>query len=60
MSDRAANTLAGAIALCAIAYFLTHLHVSVSAGMAAYVTNTMTGHTTLCNGAQCYAGIDNP
>jgi hypothetical protein len=48
MSDRAATILAGAIALLALAYFLTHIHaVTGPNGMVIY--NTITGQERLAS-----------
>jgi hypothetical protein len=45
MSDRAATILAGAIALMAVAYFLTNLHRAYGADNA-HIYNTVTGTIT--------------
>ena len=55
MSDIGNKYLTGAIALCAIAYFFTHLHVAVATSAGTYViTNTVTGTTKYCTGRLCY------
>jgi hypothetical protein len=53
MDDR--KYLAGAIALCAVVYFLTHLHSTAATDRGSYTTNTVTGSTTFCAGNKCYA-----